>query len=91
MVNGSSTTFLRSPATAASYNPPMDQIFIADRLTLSDAADLMTRFGDEAECEAKARAERSRNDGNVNRFCHWRQIERVISALAAGEAQGTLH
>jgi hypothetical protein len=69
----------------------MDQIFIADRLTLSDAADLMTRFGDQAAWEAGLRAERSRTDGNVLRFCHWRQIQRVISALAAGEVQGTLH
>ena len=69
----------------------MDRIFIADRLALSDAADLMTRFGDGAGCEAKARADRSRNDGNVQRFCHWRQIERLISALTVEEVRGTLH
>jgi hypothetical protein len=37
------------------------------------------------------RAEQSRDDGNVVRFCHWRQIERVIVALASDEVLGTIH
>jgi hypothetical protein len=37
------------------------------------------------------RAERSRDLGNVVRFCHWRQIERVIATLASDEVLGSIH
>jgi hypothetical protein len=37
------------------------------------------------------RAVRSLDLGNVVRFCHWRQIERVIAALATDEVRGTVH
>ena len=33
----------------------------------------------------------SRDDGNVARFCHWRQIERVIATLTSDEVRGTIH
>ena len=56
---------------------------------LSDAAELMDRFGDDAGYEAAARAERSRDEGNVSRFCHWRQIERVIAMLSSEEVRGS--
>jgi hypothetical protein len=69
----------------------MDQLFIPGRVALSDADELMTHFGQDAAVEAAARAKRSRNEGNVQRFCHWRQIERVIVALAAEEVTGTVH
>lgn len=69
----------------------METLFIADRVALSDADELMARFGSDAATEAAARAERSRNDGNVQRFCHWRQIERVIAVLAGDEPSGTVH
>ena len=65
--------------------------FIHGRLALADASDLIDRFGDRASFEAAARAQRSRNDGNVVRFCHWRQIERVIVALSSEEPVGTVH
>ena len=69
----------------------MDNPFIHGRLALSDAAELMDRFGDDAGYEAAARAERSRDEGNVSRFCHWRQIERVIVTLSDQEPRGTIH
>ena len=69
----------------------MDSLFIHGRGALDDAADLIARFGDEAGLEAAVRAEQSRDDGNVVRFCHWRQIERVIVALASDEVLGTIH
>ena len=69
----------------------MDTPFIHGRLALADAADLMERFGDDAGFEAAARAEQSRDDGNVVRFCHWRQIERVIATLTDDEVRGTVH
>jgi hypothetical protein len=64
--------------------------FIHGRLALADAAELMERFGDNAGFEAAARAERSRDVGNVLHFCHWRQIERVIATLSSGEIVGTI-
>jgi len=69
----------------------MDWLFIHDRVALADASDLIVRYGPEAGFEAAARAERSRDDGNVMRFCHWRQIERVIATLSSDEVHGTIH
>ena len=69
----------------------MDAPFISGRSALADASDLIDRFGDDAGFEAAARAEMSRDAGNVVRFCHWRQIERVIASLASEEVRGTVH
>jgi hypothetical protein len=69
----------------------MEYPFIHGRVALADASDLIERFGDDAGFEAAARAERSRDDGNVVRFCHWRQIERVIATLSSDEVVGTVH
>lgn len=69
----------------------MDGLFINGRLALDDASALIERYGDEAAFEAAARAEQSRDDGNVVRFCHWRHIERVIATLSSDEVCGTVH
>ena len=69
----------------------MHSPFIHGRVALADASDLIARYGDDAGFEAAARAHRSRDDGNVARFCHWRQIERVIASLSSDEVQGTVH
>ena len=69
----------------------MDSPFIACRLSLAEASDLIDRFGDDAGLEAAARAEQSRDAGNVVRFCHWRQIERVIVTLSSDEVRGSVH
>jgi len=69
----------------------MDAPFIHSRLALADASDLIDRYGDDAGLEAAARADRSRDDGNVVRFCHWRQIERVIATLNNEQVCGTVH
>jgi hypothetical protein len=65
--------------------------FITGRAALDDAARLIDDFGDDAGFEAAARAEHSRDAGNVVRFCHWRQIERVIATLSSDEVRGTIH
>ena len=65
--------------------------FITGRAALDDAAMLIDRFGNNAGYEAASRAEHSRDAGNVMRFCHWRQIERVIATLASDEVRGTIH
>ncbi|HUE79443.1 MAG TPA: hypothetical protein VMN38_07415 [Sphingomicrobium sp.] len=69
----------------------MDLPFISGRLALADAAELLEQFGDDAGFEAAARADISRDAGNVVRFCHWRQIERVIATLSSEEIGGTVH
>jgi hypothetical protein len=91
MVNASLTTFVRTAATGLALWRGMDSPFIHGRVALADAADLLERFGDDAGFEAAARAEQSRNNGNVLRFCHWRQIERVIATLASDEVRGSIH
>jgi hypothetical protein len=69
----------------------MDTPFINGRAALADAARLLEAYGDEAGFEAAARAEYSRDAGNVIKFCHWRQIERVIVTLSDREVRGTVH
>ena len=69
----------------------MDAPFISGRVALADASELLERFGDDAGFEAAARADMSRDAGNVVRFCHWRQIERVIATLSSEEVRGTVH
>jgi len=69
----------------------MDSPYISGRPALADAAELIERFGDDAGMEAALRAERSRDAGNVVRFCHWRQIERVIVTLSCDEVLGSVH
>ena len=91
MVNAVLTTLVGSRETAGCYGARMDAPFIHGRLSLADANDLLERYGEEARFEAAERAERSRDDGNVARFCHWRQIERVIATLTSDEVRGTIH
>jgi hypothetical protein len=69
----------------------MDSPFINGRVSLADAHELLETFGDAAVREAAARADISRDAGNVIRFCHWRQIERVIATLNSDEVRGTVH
>ena len=69
----------------------MDAFFISGRAALADAAELQQRFGNLAGREAAARADTSRDAGNVTRFCHWRQIERVIATLDSDRVEGTVH
>jgi hypothetical protein len=91
MVNGLLTTFVGSRETGMGLKRGMDRPFIHGRMALDDASDLIERFGDDAGFEAAARAERSRDEGNVARFCHWRQIERVIATLSSDEVRGSVH
>ena len=69
----------------------MDELFISGRDSVSDAQNLMRDFGAKAALEAAVRAEKSRGAENVLKFCHWRQVERLIDALAAEEAPGSIH
>jgi hypothetical protein len=69
----------------------MDTPFITGRAALLDAALLLETYGDDAGFEAAARAEAARDKDNVMKFCHWRQIERVIVTLSEREVRGTVH
>ena len=66
-------------------------VHVQDRATLSEADDLIALFGEHAQFEAAARADRSRSLGNVVHFCHWRQVERTIAMLRDDEVTGTVH
>ena len=69
----------------------MDDLFIASRTSVNDAQDLIREFGGEAALQAAVRAEKSREAENILKFCHWRQVERLVDALHADEPQGTIH
>ena len=68
-----------------------DYVHLPDRAAATDAAELITRFGAHAASEAAARADRSRELGNVIHFCRWRQIERMIVLLGSGGAGFSVH
>jgi hypothetical protein len=68
-----------------------DHIHLPDRAAVSDADELINRYGTYAASEAARRASRSRALGNVVHYCRWRQIERMIDRLAAGSGGETLH
>ena len=69
----------------------MDYLFIAGRNSLAEAQELIREFGQEAALQAAVRAEKSREAENILKFCHWRQVERLIDALDTNEPQGTVH
>ena len=67
-------------------------VYLSDASAAADAAELISRFGIHAASEAAARADRSRDLGNVIHFCRWRDVERMIESLsAAGPADATIH
>jgi len=67
-------------------------VYLSDASAAAEAADLIARFGVHAASEAAARADRSRDLGNVIHFCRWRDIERMIETLSAlGPADATIH
>ena len=69
----------------------MDDFWISGRKALNDAAQLMDEHGDNATVVAAHRARDSRSKDNIVRYCHWRQIERVIERLECHERRGALH
>lgn len=66
-------------------------VHLPDRAAAADVAELIAKFGDYAASEAAARADRSRDLGNITHFCRWRQIERMIVLLNTGAAGLTVH
>jgi hypothetical protein len=70
---------------------PMYLPILHDRKSYDDARLLIDTFGEEAGLEAATRADVSRELGNHLRFCHWRQIERMIVIMTVEQAFGTIH
>ncbi len=68
-----------------------NHVHLPDRSAAAEAAELIARFGVHAASEAAARADRSRDVGNVIHFCRWRQIERMILLLSSDGSDRTLH
>jgi hypothetical protein len=66
-------------------------LYLADRVSIDQAQELMVLFGDDAGFEAAARADQSRDVGNHIQFCRWRQIERLIVLMSIDRAIGTVH
>ncbi len=69
----------------------MDSYPYLDRREVTEAADLISKFGEDAGCEAAARADRSRDLGNHIHFARWRQIERLVLLMSIPRAVGTVH
>ncbi len=69
----------------------MSEYFIACRAAVTDAVSLVEEYGADAPLAAAMRAVQSRNTGNVLRFCHWRQIERLSALLASNNIEGSVH
>jgi hypothetical protein len=70
----------------------LSQVYLSDASAAADAAELIARFGIHAGSEAAARADRSRDLGNVVHFCRWREIERMIALLSTTDpADATVH
>lgn len=69
----------------------MQDYFISSRDALDDAVALVEEYGADAPLAAAMRAERSRDVGNVRKFCHWRQIERFTLLLASDHIEGSIH
>ncbi len=65
--------------------------YVADRDIYEGATDLIAGFGSAADIEAASRARVCREQGNVQHFARWRQIERLIPVLVSDEVMGTLH
>lgn len=69
----------------------MQHYFISGRAAIDDAVALVEEFGPDAPLAAAMRAERSREIGNLRKFCHWRQIERFAGLLAGDHVEGAIH
>jgi Flp pilus assembly secretin CpaC len=67
-------------------------VHLPDATAATEAAELISQFGEHAAFEAAARANHSRGLGNVVHFCRWRQIERMINLLTAEDpGEITIH
>ncbi|MFM9827511.1 MAG: hypothetical protein ACKVOB_02045 [Sphingomonas sp.] len=64
--------------------------YLANSEMVAEASALMEQFGSGALLVASMRASEARTIGNVLRFCHWRQQERLIAVLASDTIFGSI-
>ena len=57
----------------------------------ADAAALVREFGEDAMLAASMRAMQSRARDNARDYCHWREVERLLSWLDGDAAPATRH
>jgi hypothetical protein len=68
-----------------------EAIYVHDRAVAQAATALIDSHGAQAAKEAHARANSSRNIGNVINFCKWRQVKRLITEMENRSSAATLH
>jgi hypothetical protein len=71
-------------------DPNLPLPFLSHR-PLADAEQLLAEHGEAAALAAAGEAARARDRGNHLRFCHWREVERVILLLADDAVVGSVH
>ena len=81
----------RGRKPAALMAVAMQDHFIAGRGARDRRLSLIDEYGADAPMAAAMRAVQSRDAGNVLKFCHWRQIERLSRLLASNNVEGSLH
>lgn len=69
----------------------MAAMYLADAHQVTEAADLIATFGEQAPVEAAIRAGHMRDIGNHVHFCRWRQTERLVALMSSAEVLGTVH
>ncbi len=69
----------------------MSDMYLADANQVTEASELIARFGEQAVIEAAQQAGRSRAIGNHVHFCRWRQTARLIELMTSGAVVGTVH
>lgn len=62
-----------------------------NRASAELAAEMLALFGTDAPDQARARARTSRDRGNVQHFCNWRQAERLLKAMTITADGGSVH
>ncbi len=62
-----------------------------DRMAYDEADNMLTILGQSAALHAADNADDARERGNHIRFCHWRQVERLIVMLSVQKSFGTIH
>lgn len=62
-----------------------------DRMAYDEADNMIAILGQSAALHAADNADSAREKGNHIRFCHWRQVERLIVMLGVQKSFGTIH
>ena len=77
--------------TDGAGEPALTLPFVRGRAIAEDAARLIAEFGREADLAAALRATQSRAHDNALRFCHWREVERMVRLLTGDATPATRH